>query len=366
MRDAHKTDSAAPARRCRPGRLRKPEAASSLLLAAVLFAGRGAFAAELAPDPQARYSEAAEALASGALDRAETQVKELERQLTEEPGWDPAGLFRDQLLPRLRERLEHLGHAEHALQLFLDSAAADLHVPERSETRRTGGALILWGETMIRQLQADREAIVATLPEEADRASLRNTRIFGATEDFLALEIPRRMAAAMDTEISRFLGADERAQILKARLDCVKRDSIGKSDEVQRVQAEAEAWRGASQRLFTLLLDLTGDGGDVLLPVQADTGPEKVGFAFARRLRHQIVFLRTVPGQTPAEKALRMEKIRRLRQVNAVGVDTRLATDQDALIDELEGVVENVPLRSPTPAGGAPPTVSQGRPGAPP
>jgi hypothetical protein len=334
-----------------------------MLLAGVLLANHGAFPAALEPDPQARYSAVAEEIASGAIDRAAEQMRELERQITEEPAWDPTGVFRDQLLPRLSERVEHLRDAERALQDFLDRVEADLQVPESSDPRRTSGVLVLWAETTIRGVERDREAILETLTEEADRAALRNTRAFAATEKLIEVEIPRRMAVAIDTEIARLLAADERAQILRARLDCIKRDAIEKSDEVQRLQAEAEAWQGASRHLFTLLLDLSSDGGEVLFPAPADAGPERVGLAFARRLRHQVVFLRTVPDQTPAEKALRTEEVRRLRQINAVGVDARLATDQDALIDELESLVESVPLRTSTPAADASPSVSRGRPG---
>ena len=305
-------------------------------------------AADPPPDPQDLQARAQEAIQDGDFTRADAVASDLENLLAAEPAWDPTGTFRDRLLPGLRERIRRLKSAEEQLARFLERISRDLQVPSPAGTPAESEThpYAAWTNARIEELRAERESILEYLGDAADRAALQRSGAFSRTRSFFDLEVPGRLAEAADTLLTRARDVDQRTDVLKHRLESIKRDSISTTEEVHRLQSALEESEELSRRLLKSLLEQSSEANLVIVPERRDAKPEGLGGAFGRLLRHRLTAWSMLPRQTAGEKAMRMSEVERYRRINDACVAHGVSTDQSEVIKALESAVEAVPLES--------------------
>lgn len=276
--------------------------AAGLTVALVLGITLANAAPKVEADPHELYDRAREFLADGELRAAATSLSRLKTLIADRPDWDPEGVFANELLPPLSDRLARLQAAARRLDEFTVRSLEDLQPPDIKKDISTVRDYTEWATSVIERLRGERQQIiVSSLSNPEEQAFLTHTESYVRTERLLEIEVLKKMADTAGDDILGLLGGDPELESVLVRFRQLKRELMKIVADRDQLQDDVKGSHERGEAVLRVLAAVVTDDA----PLEAGPGGRKtanVAALFPRFLDGKLTAVRGRTSLTPAER----------------------------------------------------------------
>jgi len=318
--------------------------AAVFLVAAALHIPLVIGAPKVEADPHELYDRAREFLADGELRAAATSLSRLKTLIADRPDWDPEGVFANELLPPLSDRLVRLQGAARRLDEFTVRSLEDLQPPDIKKDISTVRDYTEWATSVIERLRGERqEIIVSSLSNPEEQAFLTHTESYVRTERLLEIEVLKKMADTAGDDILGLLGGDPELESVLVRFRQLKRELMKNVADRDQLESDVKASRAQSDAVLRILAAVVTDDA----PLEA--GGRKsatVAALFPLFLDGRLTEMRGRTSLTPAEVEMLRADLDRYARYNRVLKGAGIGPDQGPRIEALAKAVNDLPVEA--------------------